>query len=86
MKANYFPVLSACAKLIKKMETLRLVYRVTGKHTGTEGFSRLAAGAKLDILGPLGNGFPLEEAKGKKVFLMGGGIGVPPMLETMKDT
>lgn len=64
---------------------LRLVYRVTGEHTGTESFSKLEAGAQLDLLGPLGNGFPLEEAAGKKVFLMGGGIGVPPMLETMKQ-
>ena len=38
-----------------------------------------------ELLGPLGNGFPLEEAAGRKVFLMGGGIGVPPMLETMKQ-
>ena len=37
------------------------------------------------MIGPLGNGFPLEEAKGKKAFLMGGGIGVPPMLELAKE-
>ena len=65
--------------------TLRLVYRVTGKNTGTESFSRLQAGDEVEVLGPLGNGFPLEEAAGKRVFLMGGGIGVPPMLETMKQ-
>ena len=63
----------------------QLVYRVTGPKTGTESFSKLTKGAQLDLLGPLGNGFPLEEAAGKKVFLMGGGIGVPPMLETMKQ-
>ena len=27
----------------------------------------------------------LEEAKGKKAFLMGGGIGVPPILELAKE-
>ena len=32
----------------------------------------------------MGNGFPLEAAEGKRVFLIGGGIGVPPMLETAK--
>ena len=64
---------------------LRLVYRVTGKGTGTEEFSRLHAGVPIETMGPLGNGFPLEAVKGKKVFLMGGGIGIPPMLETAKQ-
>ena len=64
---------------------LRLVYRVTGKGTGTEEFSRLHAGVPIETMGPLGNGFPLDAVKGKKVFLMGGGIGIPPMLETAKQ-
>ena len=63
---------------------IRLVYRVTGKGTGTEEFSRLHANVPVETLGPLGNGFPLEEARGKKVFLIGGGIGIPPMLETAR--
>ncbi len=61
---------------------LRLVYRVAGK--GTAEFSTCKAGDKLDILGVLGNGFPVDKAKGKRVFLMGGGIGIPPMLELAK--
>lgn len=64
---------------------IRLVYRVTGKNTGTEAFSRLHPGVVIETLGPLGNGFPLKEAEGKKVFLIGGGIGIPPMLETAKE-
>ena len=76
--------ISLC-EIDKEKGALRLVYRVTGPKTGTESFSRLHAGAQLELLGPLGNGFPLEEAAGRKVFLMGGGIGVPPMLETMKQ-
>lgn len=64
---------------------LRIVYRVTGKNTGTEEFSMMKAGDKISLVGPLGNGFPLEAAKGKKVFLMGGGIGIPPMVETGKQ-
>lgn len=59
--------------------TLRLVYRVAGK--GTEEFSRLKEGDSIDIMGPLGNGFPLQE---KKAILIGGGIGIPPMLELAK--
>ena len=76
--------ISLC-EIDKEKKALRLVYRVTGKNTGTESFSRLHKNVTLEVLGPLGNGFPLEEAKGKRVFLMGGGIGVPPMLETMKQ-
>ena len=66
-----------------KAGTLRLVYRVTGEGTGTEEFSRLQKGDVVKILGPLGNGFTVEP--GKKAFLIGGGIGVPPMLQLAKD-
>ena len=64
---------------------LRVVYRVTGKDTGTEGFSKMSAGDTVPVIGPLGNGFPYEKAEGKNVFLMGGGIGVPPILELAKQ-
>lgn len=63
--------------------TLRLVYRVTGEKTGTEEFSKLKAGDSIRIMGPLGNGFTVEP--GKKAFLIGGGIGVPPMLQLAKE-
>lgn len=59
---------------------LRMVYRVTGDKTGTKQFSELKAGDQVPVIGPLGNGFPVEEAKGKRAFLIGGGIGVPPIL------
>ena len=64
---------------------LRVVYRVTGEKTGTKEFSQMKAGDTIQIVGPLGNGFPLEKAEGKKAFLMGGGIGVPPILELAKQ-
>lgn len=64
----------------KEKGELRLVYRVAG--AGTKEFSALAAGDTIDVLGPLGNGFPLLE--GKKAFLIGGGIGIPPMLQLAK--
>lgn len=56
------------------------VYRVVGK--GTEEFSKLAPGDSVDIMGPLGNGFPIKE---KRALLVGGGIGIPPMLELAKQ-
>lgn len=62
--------------------TLRLVYRVTGEGTGTEEFSKLKEGETVKLLGPLGNGFTTD---GKKAFLIGGGIGIPPMLQLAKE-
>ena len=58
---------------------LRFVYRAAGK--GTRSFTELRAGDKMDMLGILGNGYDLDELGGKHVLLLGGGIGVPPMLE-----
>jgi len=71
--------ISIC-ELDKKDGAVRLVYRVAGK--GTEEFSGLRAGRLVDVMGPLGNGFP---KKSKSAFLIGGGIGIPPMLELAKE-
>lgn len=76
--------ISIC-EIDKENECLRVVYRVTGENTGTEQFSKMKAGDTLPIIGPLGNGFPLDKAEGKRAFLMGGGIGVPPILELAKQ-
>ncbi len=67
----------------KENNRLRLVYRIAGK--GTKEFSAWRAGEEAALLGVLGNGFPLDKAEGKKVFLMGGGIGIPPMLQLAKE-
>ena len=71
--------ISIC-EINKEEKTLRLVYRVAGKGTGE--FSAMKAGETLHIVGPLGNGFPKKE---KKAFLIGGGIGIPPMLQLAKE-
>ncbi len=75
--------ISIC-EIDREMRQLRLVYRVAGK--GTEEFSRMSAGDRVEILGPLGNGFPLERMDaGRTAMLIGGGIGVPPMVELAKE-
>ena len=61
--------------------TLRFVFEVRGK--GTEAISRLNVGDNLDVLGPLGNGFAIPDSA-RRAVLVGGGIGVPPMLGLAK--
>lgn len=58
---------------------LRMVYRTVG--AGTIEFSGYRAGDTLDVLGPLGNGYTTDQ---RKSILLGGGIGIPPMLELAK--
>jgi len=60
---------------------LRLVYRTAG--AGTREFSSLKTGDRIDILGPLGNGFPTEHQG--RALIIGGGIGVPPLLELARQ-
>ncbi|MDO5423882.1 MAG: dihydroorotate dehydrogenase electron transfer subunit [Eubacteriales bacterium] len=75
--------ISIC-EIDERDRTLRLVYRAVGK--GTEEFAELSEGEYLEILGPLGNGFPLDRCgEGKKAFLIGGGIGIPPLVELAKQ-
>ncbi len=66
--------------------SLRLVYRRGGTNTGTYSLSLLDGQTcgTVDILGPLGNGFPVEKGKGKKTLIIGGGIGIPPLVELSK--
>ena len=60
---------------------LRLVYQ--GKGGGTKIMSQMQPGSMVDVLAPLGNGFCITSAK--RYCLIGGGIGVPPMLYTAKQ-
>lgn len=74
--------ISICERDEKK-GALRLVYRIAG--TGTREFSAYQKGDTAEILGILGNGYPLKEAEGKTALLLGGGIGIPPLLELAKE-
>ena len=82
-KSTILPRPISICEVNEEHTALRLVYRIVGQ--GTKEFSGYEAGDDVEILGILGNGFPLEEGKGKKVFLMGGGIGVPPILQLAKE-
>lgn len=78
--ANLLPRPISLCEIDKEEGTIRLVYRVVGK--GTKEFSQLVAGDTIDIMGPFGNGFTLKD---KTAILIGGGIGIPPMVELAKE-
>ncbi|WP_257350158.1 dihydroorotate dehydrogenase electron transfer subunit [Pseudalkalibacillus decolorationis] len=77
---QYMPLLrrpiSICDVDIDRQECTML-YRADGE--GTKQLSDKRQGDQLDVLGPLGNGFPLDTIKGETALLVGGGIGVPPL-------
>ena len=56
---------------------LELIYRAVG--AGTRYLSTLAPGEAVSLIGPLGNAFPISPTK-KRAALVGGGVGIPPML------
>lgn len=54
-----------------------IVYKVVGE--GTAMLKGMQSGSQLDVLLPLGNGFDLS-VSGERPLLVGGGVGVPPLL------
>ncbi len=65
----------------KENETLRFVFEIRGE--GTQLLADFKVGDSFDILAPLGNGFQLGDTNRKALFV-GGGIGVPPLLNPAK--
>lgn len=63
------------ADVDKNRVEITILFKVIG--TGTEAIATYQPGMMLDVLGPLGNGFP--EGAERSVLLIGGGIGVPPL-------
>ena len=82
-KSTLLPRPISICEVDRERNVIRLVYRVVGQ--GTAEFTLYQPGDYISILGVLGNGFPLDKAEGKRVLLMGGGIGVPPLLQTAKE-
>lgn len=48
---------------------------------GTKALAQLKAGDTLNCVLPLGNGFSLPDDSGKKMLLIGGGVGVAPLYD-----
>lgn len=58
--------------------TVTCIYKVIGSGTGV--LSSRQQGEVINVMGPLGTGFPVDAVEqGGHVLLIGGGVGVPPM-------
>lgn len=71
-----YKVLGAAGKSPLKGTGVEILYQVVGK--GTEILSMKAPGETIDVLGPLGGGFPAPGA-GEKTVLVAGGMGIAPL-------
>lgn len=63
-------------------EVLTIIYKVVGQ--GTDRMAAMLAGEEIDILSGLGNGYDLRLC-GEEVLLIGGGVGVPPLIYAAKE-
>lgn len=73
-----YPLLSRPISIYDRDEdTITFLYAVVGQ--GTDLMARLEPGDKMELLGPLGNGFDVSKHYGK-VALVCGGIGIAPLL------
>ena len=70
------PISVCLAQADEPVDLVRIVFEVRGE--GTAWLSRRKAGDRLSVLAPLGNGFECGEKD--RLLLVGGGIGVPPLL------
>ena len=60
-EARLLPRPISICEINREEKTMRFVYRVVGE--GTKEFSELSAGDTIEVLGPLGNGFPIPEKR-----------------------
>lgn len=72
------------ANIDKDNNEFTMIYRAEGR--GTKVLSTNREGQVVDVLGPIGNGFPVDAVQvGGTALLVGGGIGVPPLHELSKQ-
>jgi len=84
IKADGFTLrrpISIC-EIDKANGTIRIVFEIRGE--GTEVIANIEEGSNIDMIAPLGRGFTILDIKAKAI-VVGGGIGVPPLLEVAKN-
>lgn len=71
------------SEVLTAENSIKLIYRVVGQ--GTELMAQLKPGTLLNVLGPLGNGFPTDFlSEHANVLIISGGTGLPPLYELAK--
>lgn len=58
---------------------LSLLHTIRATGAVTNSLCKLTRGAMVGLRGPFGSAWPLAEAEGKDVLLIGGGVGLPPL-------
>lgn len=77
-KSRLLPRPISICEIDKEAGALRIVYRIAG--AGTKELSQRKAGEEVAVMGPLGNGYELAGMETKRAVLIGGGIGIPPLV------
>lgn len=78
-KSKILPRPISISEIDFKNQVLTFVIQKVGE--GTENLSTLKKDDKVSLLLPLGNGYNFDETSGL-VYLIGGGVGIPPLVET----
>lgn len=61
----------------EKKNTISFMIKIVGN--GSKSLSALNVDTAINVMFPLGNGFTVEAAAGKKSLLVGGGVGIAPI-------
>ncbi len=80
VKEGLDPVLRrpiSISRIFRESGRISLIYQIIGR--GTKEMASFKEGDDVDLIGPLGNGFPLYPDR--KCAVIGGGMGVAPLLE-----
>jgi len=70
-------------RIDKEKGEVYILFQVVGE--GTKLLSQRVMGDDLDIIGPIGNGFNIYP-ESKKIMIVGGGIGVAPLLALCEES
>ncbi|MGM8214406.1 dihydroorotate dehydrogenase electron transfer subunit [Bacillaceae bacterium W0354] len=71
------------ANINRVTKEITIVYKKVGE--GTAWLSERRKGEQIDALGPLGNGYEINQIHNENLLIIGGGVGVPPLYYLAKQ-